>query len=138
VSLSPSPGLYWLRRCFWGCRCSGIRPWTGGSGLLRLTTDHVNCAVIPDAFRYAPGFCRARRAKSSSFPILRTPHFDKRSTISLARTCLHRKQPGMFSHCAKMVEVQWMGYIASTESAISAQRAQWLGRCSVWNRAGAM
>lgn len=62
-----------------------------GDALLRFATVH-NSIIVADTFPYVSGFCRVRRATNSSFPISRTTHFDKRSAISVARTCLHWKE----------------------------------------------
>ena len=89
-----------------------------GDALLRFATVH-----IADTFPYVSGFCRARRATNSSFPISRTTHFDKRSAISVARTCLHWKEQSIF------LVAQKMKYVPSAETAISAQSKRRLGRC---------
>ena len=57
---------------------------------------HTSGVVIAaNTLPYASGSCRLRRAANSSFPVSRTMHFDMRSAISVARTCLHWNQPGM-------------------------------------------
>ena len=93
-----------------------------GDALLRFATVHIGI-VIADTFPYVSGFCRVRRATNSSFPISRTTHFDKRSAISVARTCLHWKEQGIF------LVAQKMKYVPSAETAISAQSKRRLGRC---------
>ena len=75
------------------------------------------------AVPYVLGFCCVKRAMNSSFPISRTTHFDKRSAISVARTCLHWKQPGVYPVAQKT------GYAPSAETAISTQSKRRLGMC---------
>ena len=96
--------------------------------LLGLVTVHTSGVVIADTFPYVSRFCRVRRATNSSFPISRMTHFDRRSAISVARTCLHWKQPGMLP-VAPGKEMQRTGYVPSTETATPARRTRTPGRC---------
>jgi hypothetical protein len=104
--------------------------------LPRLATVHTSGVVIADRFPYVSGFYRVRRATNSSFPTLRMTHFDKRSAISVARTCLHLKQPGMFPVAPKTTK-RWDTY---RQLGLRYQHGVCEGRAAaeVWNGGGVM